>query len=154
MLDYYILDNKPEIELNGETGIDLLHKTIDLSKSYSGEFLMVNEYYVARPDLISLAIYRDDKYADIICKLNGISNPFELNEGMIIFIPTIESIINILNTKGKNTKTETITDKDDSISSSNIEGDQKKRTAKRSPAQQTEGDSNYVIDRNLGMIFY
>ena len=103
MLDYQILDNKPSISIQGEVGIDLLHKSFDMDKEMSGDFLEVNEYYVARPDLISLAIYGDDKYGDIICKVNGISNPFELNEGMLIFIPSYETIINLLTKPNSNT---------------------------------------------------
>jgi hypothetical protein len=47
---------------------------------------------VARPDLISLATYNDASYADLICKLNGISNMFELNEDDVIVIPTYDYI--------------------------------------------------------------
>ena len=91
MLNYDILHNKPTIDINGEEGLDLLTKSLNfVDGTQQGNFLQVNEYYVARPDLISLAVYGDDRYADIICKLNGISNPFELNEKMVLFIPTLE----------------------------------------------------------------
>ena len=108
MLDYLTLENKPLYTINGETATDLLYKTWNTDKNFSGDYLLVNEYYIARPDLISLAVYGEDRYADIICKVNGISNPFELNEGQIIFIPTIESIENILDLDAKTLTTKKI----------------------------------------------
>ena len=155
MLNYDILNNKPTISINDENGIDLLYKTIDYNDDgeEKGQFLQVNEYYIARPDLISLACYGDDKYADILCKLNGISNPFELNEGMVLFIPTFEYMNHIIDRKGRNKKIEKIEDKD-TISVNQKLGAQKEKNEKRSPSQQIVGDSNYIIDKSLGVVFY
>lgn len=154
MLDYQILDNKPSISIQGEVGIDLLHKSFDMDKEMSGDFLEVNEYYVARPDLISLAIYGDDKYGDIICKVNGISNPFELNEGMLIFIPSYETITNLL-TKPNSNITEVLEiESSKLISNDNKIGAQKYKNERRSPAEQIIGDKNYIVDKSLGVVFY
>jgi len=155
MLDYKILELKPNIEINNEIGIDLLSKSLDLDKDMTGQFVEVNEYYVARPDLISLAIYGDDKYADIICKVNGISNPFELNEGQLIFLPTYESINYITITENQNKKTEVFgTDDETKIATDNQIGAQKRKDERRSPSQQLIGDKNYIIDKSLGVVFY
>ena len=121
----------------------------------SGQFVEVNEYYVARPDLVSLAIYGEDKYADIICKVNGISNPFELNEGQIIFLPTYETINNIYITNNKHKKTEVINKESKTkISLDSKIGAQKRKDERRSPSQQLIGDKNYIIDKSLGVVFY
>lgn len=155
MLDYKILKNKPKIEIDNESTIDLLSKSIDLEKSMTGQFVEVNEYYVARPDLISLAIYGDDKYADIICKVNGISNPFELNEGQLIFLPTYETISNLIITENNNKKTSKINlDSEVKISTDNRVGAQKRKDERRTPSQQLIGDKNYIIDKSLGVVFY
>lgn len=153
MLEYMTLDKKPSIKINGEDAKDLLYKTVDLEKSYSGNFLTVNEYYVARPDLISLAVYGNDKYGDIICKINGISNPFELNEGMVIFIPSYDSINNIVDIKAPNSFTEKLSDSNE-ISVERRIGAQKSKNEKRSPANQIIGDNNYIIDKSLGLVLY
>lgn len=155
MLDYNILNNKPTISIGNEETIDLLHKTINYvdNGNERGQFLQVNEYYVARPDLISLACYGDDKYGDIICKLNGISNPFELNEGMVLFIPSYEYMNSIIDKKIKNKTTNKIEDKDTIAMNQKI-GAQKQKNEKRSPSQQLVGDVNYVIDKSLGVVFY
>ena len=153
MLDYLTLENKPSYTINGESATDLLYKTWNTDKNFSGDYLLVNEYYIARPDLISLAVYGEDRYADIICKVNGISNPFELNEGQIIFIPTIESIENILDVDAKTLTTKKIND-EETINTIERIGAQRKKSEKRSPAQQVEGDNNYIIDKSLGVVFY
>jgi len=152
MLNYDILSNKPKIKINDEYGLDLLNKTIKMDNLRGGSFVEVNEYYVARPDLISLAIYGDDKYADIICKINGISNPFELNEGQILFIPSASSIGNLINNESS-IKINRINVKEQ-IANSRQVGDQKAKNEKRSPAQQIIGDKNYIIDKSLGVVFY
>ena len=155
MLDYKLLELKPNIEINNEIGIDLLSKSYDLDKDMTGQFVEVNEYYIARPDLISLAIYGDDKYADIICKVNGISNPFELNEGQIIFVPSYESINNIMITENQNKKTQKFElDDETKIALDNKIGAQKRKNERRSPSQQLVGDTNYIIDKSLGVVFY
>ena len=154
MLNYDILENKPSIDIKGEQGIDLLSKSIDNSRGLSGSFLEVNEYYIARPDLISLACYGTDKYGDIICKVNGISNPFELNQGMVLFIPTYESINNILDVKvNSSIKTQKLEDANE-IAIILKEGNQKSKNEKRTPANQIVGDKNFIIDKSLGLVFY
>lgn len=77
----------------GEEVINLLDTTFQLpARGYSYNILDVSDEYTARPDLISMDAYGDGRYADIICKINGISNPFELNAGMKIIIPGPEYI--------------------------------------------------------------
>lgn len=156
-MDYRILSEKPEINIPDSSGnktkcIDLLTKTYNPNgMSFSFRTLIVNKYYVARPDLISFALYRTDEYADIICKLNGISNPIELNENDIIIVPYYEDLQNMI-TKGavaSNIKS----DDDDNI----IETQASKRKALndvRSPGRQTVNDYNYVIDKSLNLVFY
>ena len=156
MLDYNILKYKLSILINDETGIDLLYKSLKYNIDeieLEGKYIYVNEYYIARPDLISLAVYGDDKYADIICKINNISNPFELNEGHILFIPSYEYIENMINTTDIN-KTDSRIENDEEISLSNKIGAQKEKNEKRSPAQQLVGDQNFIIDKSLGIVFY
>lgn len=155
MLDYDILKNKPSIEIDNESVKDLLYKTLNFvdDGTYRGKFIQVNEYYIARPDLISLAMYGEDKYADIICKLNGISNPFELNEKTVLFIPTLEYINFILDRTSSQKTTNKIEDTN-SIAINRKIGAQKQKNEKRSPSQQLVGDTNYIIDKSLGVVFY
>ena len=150
MLDYKILDYKAKISTHNDEYLDLLSNTFKIPANITGTPLVVNKYYIARPDLISFAIYGDDKYADIICKINGISNPFELNEGDMLFIPNPEFLGDIV--KATDVPSDFIKENDNILS--NDTNFQKKKNEKRSPNQQVEGDKNFIIDKSLGFVFY
>ena len=152
MLNYRIIENKSIINNKGEKYIDLLSNTFDKSIIPRGELLIVNKYYIARPDLISLACYGTDEYADIICKLNGISNPFEMNENDILFIPEIDYLHNCIFNKG-HTQSDIIKEESDEIYV-NASTYQKKKNEKRSPNEQTIGEKTFTIDKSLGIVFY
>ena len=153
-LDYKILNKKPIITRNGVKFQDLAVQTIDPSVEISGSFLVVNKYYVARPDLIALAVYGDDRYADILCKVNGISNPFELNENDVIILPHVETLMDLTNMSpvesvfvdGKNNN-ELVTGFTDTELQRDV-------NSSRSPNEQTKGMTNIVIDEENGLILY
>jgi hypothetical protein len=157
MLDYFTLKLKPIVtkELSSGESIeykDLLSKVINkgtVNMFYEYRIVEVTDDYIARPDLISLAVYGTDKYADIICKINGISNPFELNTGMKLIIPS-ESNFSTLLKVGK--PTETLL-KNNSIGGI-VSNNQKLRNEKRSPGEQTVGDYLFKIDRDNCIIYY
>lgn len=196
MLDYPVLAKKPEITIyrDGERFdmIDLLAKTYISPDRQTGKYITVTKEYIARPDLVSLAVYGKDDYADLICKANNLSNPFELNEGMILFIPLQESLNENVPIKG--TKSELVNPKSKLNSNGNndnifkefstsllsnsrlkqlINEDisknkdsnvstigktnpivKKMKSERRSPAEQTVEDENYIIDKSLGIVIY
>lgn len=180
MLDYKILGNKPQIRLvkegNTYNCTDLLGDTYVRDIGITGSPIIVNEYYVARPDLISQAMYGDDRYADILCKINGISNPFELNENMMLFCPTVDYLTKLIKTdvpqssvvdkyassiSGQNsngTSENNIQNKLTNKLESTIEKQkdtlQKLKSERRSPGDQTIDDTNYIIDKSLGIVIY
>lgn len=148
-LDYRTLKYKP----TKEDHVDLLAKTwrTDYEMNLVNP-IIVNEYYVARPDLISLAVYGTDEYADLICKWNGISNPFELNEDMIISLPPVEYLQ--LGTKTRETTACELISKDSTIQKPKSLNQRKKSDA-RSASQSTIGDKPaFVIDKTLGLVIY
>ena len=73
-MDYKIINYKYKVYGENDSYIDLMSKSFKFPSKVDGYPIIVNKYYVARPDLISLAAYNTDKYGDIICKINGISN--------------------------------------------------------------------------------
>jgi hypothetical protein len=154
MLNYKLLERKLKIKKDENNQYyDLLSKTFNEKMTFVPRTIVVNKYYVARPDLLSLALYGDDKYADIICKINGISNPFELNEDDIITVPDTEYLTECLykSKEGsgliKDAKTETI----QKIDKNNR---QKRISDSRSPNEQIIGDANFIIDKSMGIVFY
>ena len=153
MLDYKLINYKPTITYNNDEYIDLLASTFNDSATFSPQFIIVNENYVARPDLISLAMYGDDRYGDIICKLNGISNPFELNEDDVLVIPNIE-YLNTCIKKTRNVSEMIDNPKETYIQKIDKNNKQKRKNEQRSPNEQVFGDSNYIIDKSLGLVFY
>ena len=153
-LDYKILNKKPIITRNGVKFQDLAVQTIDPSVEISGSFLVVNKYYVARPDLIALAVYGDDRYADILCKVNGISNPFELNENDVIILPHVETLMDLTNMSP--VESVFVDDKNNNELVTGFMDTELQRdvNSSRSPNEQTKGMTNIVIDEENGLILY
>ena len=156
MLNYASLASKPEmsrtIDAKKVSYKDLLCHTLNDEESvFEGiEFIRVIDDYVARPDLISLAVYGTDQYADILCKINGISNPFELNEGMILLIPNLSTITFFYKSRSASATFES----DSTPISSTKKNFQKTKAERRSPAEQTVGSKNFVVDLSNKMIIY
>ena len=71
-------------EYLGENIINLLDRSFDIPSNYAAHLYKVEAEYEGRPDLLSLDLYGDERYADVICKLNGVSNPYELAEGQYL----------------------------------------------------------------------
>ena len=129
---------------------NLLDDTFTIPKLRNYMFYEVNEEkYIGRPDLLSLDAYNDTAYADVICKLNGISNPFELNMGMMLILPGADEIMQFVHSTP-------IREIEKNI---NKDGDlttlaQKKKSDKRMPNEAIVGDRRFKIDRNNGIIIY
>lgn len=157
MLNYTSLESKPLIVLKDKNGndtkcFDLLSDTIrkDIDQFGTFTFIKVTNDYIARPDLISLAVYGTDMYGDIICKINGISNPFELNSGIILIIPDLSSA-NKMYTTG--IPSALINSNEDHISTTK-KGFQKTKHEPRNTNEQVIGDKNFIIDLTNKMVIY
>lgn len=150
MPSYSTLNYKTEInsEYLGERIFNLLDFTFLIPKDYIYNIFEVTKEYIARPDLISYDAYGDTMFADVICKLNGISNPFELNEGMQLIIPSPENILDFA-------VQPSLRDREDNWG--NIGGPlvtQKTKKSKRQPNEAIVGDSRFKIDTTNGIIIY
>lgn len=159
-LSYTILNKKRQIfkksKFDGSNTVeclDLLSKSIKWVPMRGAEIIRVPKEYVARPDLISLAVYGSDEYADIICKVNGISNPFELGENQILVCPEEGDMENMLVDPCQ--ENIFISDpKNESMLGMN-KTNKKKPTEKRSPNEATIFDKNYTYVEGLnGLVFY
>lgn len=150
MLNYSTMDLKTEIHSDylNDSVYNMLDYTFQIPQSYSYNIFEVTSDYIARPDLVSYNAYGDSTFTDIICKLNGISNPFELNVGMKLILPTPEDIqkfIIIPSIKdkdenwGPNTPSQTKT---------------KTKTSKRQANEAIVGDTRFKIDKANRIIIY
>jgi hypothetical protein len=148
MLNHTVLKNKKNIYSDWlqDNIINLTDPTFVIPDSYDYEILEVTERYVARPDILSKDIYGDALYSDLLCKLNGISNPFELNAGMIIVIPSPDCIMDFMHTP-------TITECDTTDTNNNAPV-AKKKNEKRKANESVIGDARFKIDKNRGIVVY
>lgn len=146
MLLYSVLNNKTTINSDylGETIYNLLDETFSLPQNFDYNIFTVPEEYIARPDLLSLDAYGSTMYADVICKINGISNPFELNEGDKLILPTPDYILDF----AKNPEvTEEIGEENNDIII-------KTKSDKRKPNEAILGDTRFRVDPVTGVIIY
>jgi hypothetical protein len=109
------------------------------------DLVEVTKDYVARPDLIALKAYNDDSYTDILCKLNGISNPFELNEGDMLIVPSFEELEHFI-VRPNSGELEDAETKSVPVS--------KKLNEKRKANEAVVGDKRFSIDKNKRVIIY
>ena len=133
---------------SGENHYDLLYQTFRIPKDFKYNVYVVTDEYVARPDLLSLHVYGTVNYADVLCKLNGISNPFELNDGMYIVAPDANDIPLFYTIDHS---------KEDAIQSGvtiDAKKLQKKKNETRKANEQVVGDRNFRIDTNSKIVIY
>lgn len=150
MLPYLTIDfkNNFESEYLGSNIINLLDSTFIIPNSYMFNVFEVTEEYIARPDLISYDAYGDSMHADVICKLNGISNPFELNIGTKLVLPSPEYIMDFVYHPNE-------TDNDSKWGNNSIgDGSRKTKQSKRQPNEAILGDTRFKIDATSGIIIY
>lgn len=157
MLDYPIIRKKQIINIvkDGEATmmIDLLSDVIRKDVPLRGRTIVVTKDYIARPDLIAFVSYGTDAYGDLVCKLNGISNPFELNEGMILFIPYIDSLQDIIKVTGSNSELVSPSSKTNSNGKDdNIFGDFFTSMISNSRMKQEKTDSVVTKDKKIPTI--
>lgn len=149
MIFHTVLNNKQIIHsdwLNDDV-VNLNDPTFVIPASYQYEIIELSEKYIARPDLLSLDIYGDTLYSDILCKLNGISNPFELNKGMLLVIPSPDSIMDFM-------KVPTAQELDSSFDNDTSKPLLKTRKSKRKANEAVVGDTRFKIDKTRGIVIY
>ena len=129
-----------------EDMIDLMTKTFVFSNDFEYRLVEVTEMSVARPDILSYIIYGSDQYGDLICKINGISNPLELNIGDLLLVPEAPYIQDFL--------TKETTDIDNLELDSKNKPTPKKRKEKRKSNEAVDGDTRYKIDASNRIIIY
>ena len=159
-MNYYTLSKKPKILMKSNAEGNTSVKCYDLLASKNTDInldnfqvCVVTEYYVGRPDLISFVFYGTDVYGDIICKANDISNPFEMNIGDVLIIPTLYNVGNYIENGITDAASSLVSD-DDNIESMSEDAYKKLKNESRSPNELTVGESNFVIDKSKHLIFY
>lgn len=149
-MNYSVLTGK-QLKQGVDTPMwDLLFRTFVIPADFKFKLIEVTATYIARPDLVSLDVFNTPDYADLICKINGISNPCELNEGMKLVIPDVSDLykFNVSDTKANNETTST------SSQDSNVSYKQKLKNEPRKANEQIVGDKNFRIDKQNKIVIY
>lgn len=149
MIFHTVLNNKQKIHSDwiDDDIINLNDPTFVIPKSYQYEIIELSEKYIARPDLLSLDVYGDALYSDLLCKLNGVSNPFELNKGMLMVIPSPDVISEFM-------KTPTTQELDSSFDDDTTKPLLKTKKDKRKANEAVVGDTRFKIDKTRGIVIY
>ena len=151
MIEHKVLTDKSVIysKYLNESIYCLTDPTFAIPDSYSYEHLYVTDKYIARPDLLSKDVYGSMEYADLLCKLNGISNPFELNAGMVLKIPSPDCISDFRYFPEKEDL-----DYNVSIANNTVKPVAKQKQVKRKANEAIVGDTRFKIDQSRGVVIY
>lgn len=131
-------------KLFNEHIVDYGMRTFKFPLSFAYKMLRVSTTHVARPDKLSYDLYGQEQFGDVICKINGISNPFELNEDDIIIAPAMEYLMDFI-----------YSNPDDIDNNEAMRlPKQKKKTEKRKANDSIIGDVRFKIDNTRRVIIY
>ena len=149
MLENPLLINKSEIksEVLNEKVVNLLDKTFRIPPEFDYNVVEITKDYIARMDLLSYQLYGTNKSHDVLCKLNGISNPFELNEGDIIICPDISDISYFYYLENPD-------ERDPDAEGAAKRPKAKGKNEKRKPNEAVIGDKRFKIDQTRKVIVY
>lgn len=149
MLQNPLLTYKSELKSNvlDTQIINLLDKTFQMPDDFQYNVIEVTEGFIGRMDLISKQVYGDTKYQDVLCKLNGISNPFELNAGTVLVLPDVSYIDEFYYFEDPE-------ERDPDSSESMNKPVAKTKKEKRKPNEAVIGEKRFRIDPNRKVIVY
>lgn len=141
--------NKKEIfhsEYLDEDIVDLLSGTFRIDSKYQSRTVHIDPGYESRWDLIAEKALGDDIYHDVLLKLNGHSNPFEVFEGQIILLPTEDEVNNFFQNPSKEWSEAGL---------GNIfRPKPKAKNEKRKPNEAVVGDKRFNIDQLSKIVIY
>jgi len=93
MLLLDVLRNKPEIKVNNEYIKDLTARSVEFGPNMAVQSTgIVSSDLAMRLDLIAKIYFENSNKLDALMKFNGISNPFSVDEGDIILVPSTEDM--------------------------------------------------------------
>lgn len=149
MLQNPLLTYKSELKSNvlGQQVYNLLDQTFQIPNDFQYNVIEVTEGFIGRMDLISKQVYGDTKYQDVLCKLNGISNPFELNAGTVVVLPDVSYIDDFY-------YYESPEERDPESNEVANKPVAKSKKEKRKPNEAVIGEKRFKIDPNRKVIVY
>lgn len=146
MLNNSVLRFKKDVHSNvlNEDIVELIGRNFVIPDDFTYQLVRISDGMVARPDLLSYSVYSDDGYGDLLCKLNGIQNPFEMNVGDVMVCPAVSDLWKFL--------TEDNFAEDNELDKNTPKP--KKKKEKRRPMEATGDDVRYTIDSGNHIVIY
>lgn len=153
MLSIDVLNNKPINTINGQQIVDLTVSSISSSSEAFVKFVniaMCPYEFEMRPDLFSKLYTGDQNNMGMLLKMNGISNPFSLEMGDVLLIPSLASMQSML---AKNTTSDGKSDRKDFVNKitqrvSKISSERKNYLEAKSISQNTPLPPNIAGDND------
>ena len=127
--------------------VDLLGATFDIPRSYSFAIVPIEDGYDGRADLIADAIYNDEMYQEILTRVNGPGNPFEMISGQIMVVPTTDMLDDFIQEPAKEWS-------EQYLAKQAAKPKPKARNEKRKPNEAVIGDKRFNIDTQSKIIIY
>lgn len=111
-------------------------------------FVSIDRDHEARLDLIARTAFGNELYGDILLRLNGPSNPFEVAEGMYMILPAMDEFDNFLVNPSKNWKEKTTAEQVKN------KPKPKAKNEKRKPNEAVIGNKRFNIDPLSKIVIY
>ena len=99
MLAIDVIQNKPNATINGADQLDLTVSSVaeqGIANIFFTNVIPCPVELEMRPDLMSYYFLNDQNKMGMMLKLNAISNPYSLQAGDIIFIPSLDCVNSLL----------------------------------------------------------
>ena len=152
MYQSQVLENKTSYHSDflEDTIWNLLDITYAIPDKFNYKIYIVNEdKYIARPDLISYDFYGDPMYADVVCRFNVISNPFELTKGLDLSVPGFNYVQYFITKPTINEQESGLKEIDE-----RVKPIPKSKAEKRRPNDAILGDKRFKINAADGIVMY
>lgn len=99
MLNFGTIYKKRLKTIDGVDTLDLTESTLNTRLQVTVDSVItVSKPFAGRPTAIALAIYGSENYADLLFAFNGYSDMLRVNEGDILVIPRLDSMLSCLTT--------------------------------------------------------
>lgn len=98
MLNFGTIFKKRLKTIDGVDMIDLTESTLNTRlQVVVDNVIVVSKPFAGRPTAIALSLYGSENYADLLFAFNGYSDMFRVNEGDILVVPRLDSMVSCLN---------------------------------------------------------
>jgi hypothetical protein len=99
LLNFGVIFRKRINSFNGSRElVDLTDSTLNTRLQVTIEnVIIVSKAFAGKPTAIAYSLYGSENFADLLFFFNGYSNMFRVNEGDVLVVPNIDSMISCLN---------------------------------------------------------